>query len=182
MTGRRWRLSVFLFVALLSLTLILQSRTVPTRKSAAFLRYTSGAVILKVTGTDSQDGIYRIIDGPDNEYVKNMTQENASPLLKYNISAGSNLENGTVLEVSGEDLQASAKKMTAVELILLGIPLHPGEMSVDDWDSLPGIGTALAEEIVRYCQNNGGIASVEELAALSGIGEGRIKRISPFFK
>ena len=83
MTGRRWRLSVFLFIALLSLSLIMQSRTVPTRKSAAFLRYTSGAVILKVTGTDSQDGIYRIIDGLDNEYVKNMTQKKLSSLSMY---------------------------------------------------------------------------------------------------
>lgn len=160
----------------------MQSRTVPSRKSAAFLRYTTGAVILKVTGTDSQDGIYRIIDGPADEYVKNMTQGKVYQLLKYNISAGRNLENGAVLEVSGKYLQASTKKMAAVESILLGIPLHPGEMSVDDWDSLPGIGTALAEEIVRYCQNNGGISSVEELTVLSGIGEGRLKRISPFFK
>ena len=138
--------------------------------------------MLKVMGSDGQDGIYRIIDGENNTYVKNMTLENVSYVLKNDSSFNRELKSGDVVEVTGNSLRISALRMTAVELILLGVPLNPVTMSADDWDSLPGIGTFLAGEIVRYCQNNGGIASIEELAALSGVGEGRIKRLRPFFR
>lgn len=182
MSSRRWRLSVYLFVSLLTVLLIIKSRTIPARKSAAFLHYTTGSLILKVTGSDGQDGIYRIIDGKNNTYVKNMTLGNVSYALKNDNSFNRELESGDVVEITGNCLRVTASRMTAVELILLGVPLNPAAMSADDWDSLPGIGTSLAGEIVRYCQNNGGIASVEELTALSGVGEGRIKRLRPFFR
>lgn len=182
MTSRRWRLSVYLFVTLLSLSLLIKSRTIPTRKSAAFLRYTTGAVILKVTGSNGQDGIYRIIDGENSKNAKNMTLQNVSYLLKKDISVSRRLESGDVLAVSGKYLQVYAKKMTATEMILLGIPLNSMQMSVSDWDSLPGIGTVLAEEIERYCQNNGEIVSVEALVVIPGMGEAKIKRIKPFFR
>jgi len=162
--------------------MIIKSRTLPQRKSAAFLRYTTGSVLLKVAGSDGQDGVYRIIDGENNKCVKNMTIGSVQYALESHASADGQLESGYVVEVKGKYLQVSASRMTAVELVLLGVPLNPAAMSAADWDSLPGIGASLAGEIIRYRQNNDGIASVEELAALPGVGKGKIKRLRPFFR
>ena len=47
------------------------------------------------------------------------------------------------------------KRMKALEMILLGIPLYPVILDEEDWESLPGIGPMLAERIVADRQNNG---------------------------
>lgn len=182
MSRRNWRLSIYLFVALVSLLLIIKGHSLPERKSVAFMRYTTGTILFKITGSDGRDGVYRIIDGESRVSVKNMTYEDASDAMKSYIAGNYQLANGDVIEFSGKIIQTSAVRMTAVELILLGVPLDPFRMTAADWSSLPGIGPSLAGEIVSYCQKNGGIASLEELAAVPGIGEGTLKKIRSFFR
>jgi comEA protein len=43
--------------------------------------------------------------------------------------------------------------------------------SAEEFDSLPGIGTVLAERIVDYRQEHGAFTRIEELMEVSGIGE-----------
>jgi competence protein ComEA len=52
----------------------------------------------------------------------------------------------------------------------------------EDWllDALPGIGTALAQNIIQYRQENGPFVLTEELLLVSGIGEAKYDGVKDF--
>jgi competence ComEA-like helix-hairpin-helix protein len=52
----------------------------------------------------------------------------------------------------------------------------------EDWllDALPGIGTALAQNIIQYRQENGPFVLIEELLLVSGIGEAKYDGVKDF--
>ena len=179
MTNRRWRFSVFLFVALLSVSLVVKSRTLPRRGGAAFLRYTTGAILVKVNGDRDKEGVYRIIDGQIQNSVNKMTRrfEGGSPAMRL-----PGIKNGDLVEITEKTARLTGRRMTVTELILLGVPLDIQAMTAADWSSLPGIGPSLASRINHYRQKNGGISSIEELCELPGVGEGRIEKIRQLFK
>jgi competence ComEA-like helix-hairpin-helix protein len=49
----------------------------------------------------------------------------------------------------------------------------------EDLCRLVGVGPALAKNIIAWRQENGGFASVDELAGIKGIGEGRLELLRP---
>ena len=71
--------------------------------------------------------------------------------------------------------------MTAEARINLAIPLHPDRMSRDDWQALPGIGVKLAKIIDEDRQKNGDFGSLEGLARVKGVGQGRLRSWRPLF-
>ncbi len=49
--------------------------------------------------------------------------------------------------------------------------------SVEDLDTLPGIGAVIAGRIVEYRTQNGGFKSLDELKEVSGIGDAKYEKV-----
>ena len=71
--------------------------------------------------------------------------------------------------------------MQVRERIILGIPLDPNRMNIEDWDVLPGIGPVLAERIVHDRQLNGDFTSFSDLKRVPGLGEIKVQKLASYF-
>ena len=72
----------------------------------------------------------------------------------------------------GEFVEIAVYEEQAVQTGSRSVPtLNINTASVDQLDSLPGIGVTLANRIIAYRTENGPFQSVEELLFVDGIGE-----------
>jgi competence protein ComEA len=168
----------------LLLPLLLKSRSVPPREQAAFLHYTAGSVLVKVTGAGKQDGIYRFCDGKILADVNKLTGGCDGVNAPDFRNEKRRLHNGDSIVYGGRGgylAVIAVEKMTATERVLLGIPLEPDAMSRADWEALPGIGPALAQAIVLDRQKNGNFHDLEGVSRVPGIGPGKIRALKHFF-
>jgi len=83
---------------------------------------------------------------------------------------------------TGQDLRIKIGRMEARKLLVFSIPLDLNRVSAEDLCLLPGIGKALAHEIVSYRKRRRGFRSVLELKEVKGISKKRWKELMPFFK
>ena len=60
-----------------------------------------------------------------------------------------------------------------------GGPINVNTATLDQLDSLPGIGPTLAQRIIDYREQHGPFRSVEDLLNVSGIGDARLADLKP---
>jgi competence protein ComEA len=93
----------------------------------------------------------------------------------------------------GTDLAAVnlARKVTDGELIVVGVAAPPGQAAgpgatapvnlntatLEQLQTLPGVGPVLAQRIIAYRDEHGGFTSVSELRQVSGIGDARYQEL-----
>jgi competence protein ComEA len=180
------RVMIIMLAVLISVPLFIKSRMKRNAPhSAAFSMMSTAGVVVKVSGDVRYPGIYRL-------YANKMTIDAINmavpmrPLEKVlpEQIAATQLRNGMAMYLHYSTAGSAVITVTAIpsaELIVLGIPLDINVMTAEDFDRLPGVGPALAQRIVMYRQNNGGIMSVEQLRDVEGIGEGKFSVLRSFF-
>ncbi|MBT1070376.1 ComEA family DNA-binding protein [Pelotalea chapellei] len=82
---------------------------------------------------------------------------------------------------SSKEAVLQVKSLPVSQRILLGIQLDINTLKFEDFVSLPGIGPALAEEIITFRQQNGGFMKVHDLLSVDGIGEKRYQQLKKYF-
>jgi competence protein ComEA len=185
-TERRRRLVLWLGSACLAAAFFFIGHGA-SRKGApvAFLHPPGAENTVRLKGHVPIPGIYGFPDNTDLATVIKMT----APLLTGKVRDKELLEallkNGDIIEVVAKDqeyVEIIITKMKAKERMVLGIPLHPDQMDLADWESLPGIGPGLAKNIMDHRQKHGDFGSIESLHRVPGIGEKKLKLIRMYFK
>ncbi len=182
----RWRRLVLWCVMLLLALVFCMKGHGPSRKESpvAFFHDDARPVKVRICGNVANPGIYAFDPDANVETVINMTVPGCRLDRTDRKLRNSILHNGDVLELrpaNKQHVDITIKKMQTREMVVLGIPLDPNRMGVDDWDYLPGIGPVLALRIVRDRQINGGFRSLKDLKRVPGIGEAKLRQIYTFF-
>lgn len=82
---------------------------------------------------------------------------------------------GTFLTVSSARAQAAAAQATAPSKPAINL----NTATIEQLDSLPGVGRKTAELIIEYRTKSGGFKRIEELMNVKGIGEKSFLKLKP---
>jgi competence protein ComEA len=130
-------------------------------------------------------GVHQFSDGVTVQGVIKMTGLAVGSGLLGNPRLTRALTDGEALNavvVDGEVFEITTLWMPAAQRMALGIPLHPDRMSVEDWESLAGIGPKLALAIEKERQQNGDFGALAGLQRVKGIGSKRLAAWEKFFQ
>ncbi len=180
------RLIIVLFAAVSVVASLVQSRparNIPDR--AAFHVLTSSMGYLKLQGDVKHPGVYPAVNNVAS-IVNNMaitgrplTAAEEADLKRLNPGSGDCL---IVRFPAGSGAVFTLNPIPVQERITLGIPLDIDRMTRSDWESLPGVGPALAARIVDFRQKNGGMMRVDQLNQVEGVGDARARTLARYFK
>jgi competence protein ComEA len=84
-------------------------------------------------------------------------------------------------EIKQEEIKIRISRMAANKLLVFSIPIDLNRVSFEDLCLIPGIGEALAREIIVYRERRRAFRSVGELKNVRGIGEKKYKNLRGFF-
>lgn len=131
-------------------------------------------IIVHVTGAVEKPGIYELESGARVNDAVAM----AIPLPEANlglINLAAVAEDGKRIEVpykqeSIQDGRTSSSSPPSGFKVSEPGRINLNAATVEELDTLPGIGPAYAERIIKYREENGGFSSIEELQDIAGIG------------
>ena len=178
---------VFLCIIFFILGMQLKSHgTLPVEASMAFVRYTGtrSMVTVRIQGDVVQPGIYKFSDG---EFLMTVTKMAVSGIVAekdIHDLMHQRIPNGSVIHISRDTqnyLQISLHPMKIYDTVLLGVPLHPDRLTAADWEYLPGIGPALAQEIIKDRHKNGAFGCIESVQRVPGVGNKKIFGLIKYF-
>jgi len=116
--------------------------------------------------------------------VINLTSRSCGNLSHIESCLATPLSSGEKLKLVKKERKIEVLRngwMSSGERIALGIPLHPDQMTLEDWFVLPGIGEKLAERIELNRQKNGDFQDFKSLVRIKGVGQKRIDAWRDFF-
>ncbi len=185
MKERSGRFILFLAAAAVSSPLFFKGHG-PSRKDGpvAFLPCTSTGVTVRLAGAVKAQGVYTFGKEEYLATVIKMAAPELSGALPSTAAPDMHIKNGDIVEVSCAAVQPceiSMQRMNARERMLLGIPLHPDKLALEEWGCLPGIGPVLAQRIMDDRHKYGDFFSVEGLQRVSGIGENKYNMLRKYF-
>lgn len=136
-----------------------------------------GRVTVHVAGAVRRPGVYRL---PEGERVEAAVQAAGGPTRRANLD-GLNLagkaEDGRQIVVPRRGAPPGGAGAVAGVPGVPGAPAQPIDLNtatLEQLDTLDGVGPATARKILEFREEQGGFGSVEELGQVPGIGEKRL--------
>lgn len=127
----------------------------------------AGDVVVDVTGAVRRPGVYRLPAGSRVEDAVARAGGAEGHALLEAINLAARLADGQQVVVPSSRPGATVAAAGAVSE---DGPISLGTATVEQLDTIDGIGPVTAEDIVEFRDEHGGLASVEQLDQVSGIG------------
>ncbi|HEX6680948.1 MAG TPA: ComEA family DNA-binding protein [Gaiellaceae bacterium] len=147
----------------------------PTETAAA-----ATVVVVDVVGAVRRPGLYRLEQGAR---IADAVARAGGATAKADvalINLAAPLADGEQVVVPKRGAAASSAAPSGVEGaagVPSGGPVHLSTATLEQLDSLPGIGPVTAQKILDYRQKHGAFTSVDELDAVPGIGPARLDQL-----
>jgi competence protein ComEA len=141
-----------------------------------------GDVVVDVTGAVRSPGVYRLPSGARvTDAVQRAGGGTGSALLEQ-INLAARLGDGQQIVVP-ERTTGSAPVAAGAATASDQGPISLGSASVEQLDTIEGIGPVTAQDIIDFRDQHGGLSSIEQLDQISGIGPATMgalrKRLQP---
>lgn len=124
-------------------------------------------LVVDVTGAVERPGVYRL---PTGSRVEDALKRAGGPTAKAELEA----VNRAARLADGQQVVVPERGPAGVSLGLGGGeeegPISLGTATVEQLDTIDGIGPVTAEDIVKFRDEHGGLASVDQLDQVAGIG------------
>jgi len=133
-------------------------------------------VVVDVAGAVKRPGVYRLTT---NNRVEDALQEAGGPTRHADLSQlnrAAKLTDGSQILVPKHGSHASAAA-PAGATTPTDAPIDLNTATLEQLDTLDGVGPATAQKILDYREQHGGFKSVDELDQVSGIGEVRLQAL-----
>lgn len=140
-------------------------------------------IVIEVVGDVQKPGVYIFKHPPTlNEAIEKAGGMMEQTIFEKDLSSEI-LKSGSLInvrKVSPQEIKIKIERMAANKLIVFSIPLDLNRVSVEDLCLIPGIGEALAREIIAYRERAGRFRSIEELKKVKGIGDKKWEEFKPY--
>jgi competence protein ComEA len=145
-------------------------------------RADGGRVTVHVAGAVRRPGVYRLAAGArvDDALRRAGGPRRHADLTVVNLAA--KLEDGRQVLVPQRGVAAAAAPATASPGASAAAPTQPVNLNtatLEQLDTLDGVGPGIAKRIVDYRRQHGGFNRVEELGEVPGIGAKRLATLTP---
>jgi competence protein ComEA len=124
-----------------------------------------GDIVVDVSGAVRSPGVYRMPAGARVIDAMKRAGGAAPGAVVEAINRAARLSDGQQVVVPARGAGGAAASATASEG-----PISIGSATVEQLDTIDGIGPVTAQKIVEYRDQHGGLSSVEQLDQVSGIG------------
>ena len=146
----------------------------------------AGMIRVAVSGDVSHPGVYllpanNVADGVIK--MAGVAADRDNSVFKYlNTAVPGDGDHIRLKSDGAGGLSISVGRMDTQSRLIMGIPLDINRITESEMVLLPGVGPALASNIVVYRQKNGGLMRVDQLHDVEGIGKAKYDRLIKYFK
>lgn len=154
---------------------------VPAATSTATIAEPPAEVVVDVVGAVVAPGLYRLDDA---SRIADAVALAGGATRKANLSAvnlAAPLVDGTQIVVPRKGEQAPAPSAAGTDgtgfTDAPSGPIHLNTASLEELETIPGVGPVTAQRIIDFRDENGPFRSVDELDAVSGIGPKRMEQM-----
>src|SRR5207237_3478496 len=139
----------------------------------------SARVVVDVVGAVRRPGLYRLSDGSRivDAIARAGGATRKAALAQVNLAAPLADGEQVVVPLRGATVAAPAATGSGTGTGAPSAPIQLSTATLEQLDSLPGVGPATAQKILDYRTKHGAFSSVDELDAVPGIGPKRLDQL-----